>query len=117
MFTHLTPNTALNYLQQTRRVLRPGGKCLYSFFILDRYEGKGTSACELYEFEHPLEDERGVAVHDPEFPENVIAFSRERIDELAAQAGLEVERILPGFWTATQEPVTSEQDLVLFRAR
>jgi len=116
VYTHLLPKTASNYFRETRRVLRPGGKCLYSFFVLDRYEGKGTSACDLYEFEHPVEGQPGVAVHDPANPEAVIAYSRDRIDDLARQAGLEVERILPGFWTATEDPVVSEQDLVLFRA-
>ncbi len=115
VYTHLLPKTALNYLEQTRRVVRPGGKCLYSFFVLDRYEGPGTSACELYEFDHAIDGEPGVAIHDPEHPEAVIAYTRDRIEELAREADLEVERILPGFWTPTKESVTSEQDLVVFR--
>lgn len=117
VFTHLTPAATANYLRQLHRVLQPGGRCLLSFFLLDRYRGPGSSACSLYEFDHPLEGETGVAVHDPAHPEAVIAYSRERIEDLAGQAGLEVERTLPGFWTSSPGPLVSEQDLVLLRAR
>ena len=33
----------------------------------------------------------------------------------AAQAGLIVERMLPGFWCSDQKRPINEQDLVLFR--
>jgi len=114
VFTHLVPAAAANYLRETRRVLRPGGRCLFSFFLLDRYRGRGTSSCELYEFEHLIEG--GVATHDAERPEAVIAYSRARLEKLAADAGLRVERVLPGYWTASDDAVTNEQDLVVFVA-
>lgn len=115
VFTHMLPNDAANYLKQTHRVLRPGGCCLYSFFLLDRYNGPGTSSCELYEFNHPLAGEPGVAAHDADHPEAVIAYSRERIGEIALEAGLVAERFLPGFWTPSDEVSANEQDLVLLR--
>ncbi len=115
VFTHLLPPGAANYLRQTRRVLRPGGRCLFSFFLLDRYRGAGTSACTLYEFEHALPGEEGVAAHDRSRPEAVIAYSRARIERLAGEAGLVVERVLEGFWTAPEGVAVHEQDLVLLR--
>jgi FkbM family methyltransferase len=48
LFTHLLPDATGNYLRETRRVLKPGAKCVYSFFILDFYEGTGTTAHPLY---------------------------------------------------------------------
>ena len=35
---------------------------------------------------------------------------------LAGEAGLAVERILPGFWSATHRQAVNEQDLILLRA-
>lgn len=115
VFTHLLPRGAANYLRQTARVLRPGGAALFSFFVLDGYRGRGTSACELYEFEHELPGESGVRVHDAQHPEAVIAYSTARIQALAGAAGLVVERVLPGYWNPSAEQVVNEQDLVLLR--
>lgn len=35
MFTHLSPADRDNYLREIRRVLRPGGRCFATFFLLD----------------------------------------------------------------------------------
>jgi len=116
LFTHLTPPAASTYLRQTRRVLKPGGRALYSFFVLDHYRGPGTSAWEGYEFNHPLPGHADVAVFNPAMPEQIIAYGSCAITRMAEDAGLRVERILPGFWSATQTRSLNEQDLVLLRA-
>lgn len=116
LFTHLQPAAAANYLRQTRRVLRPGGRALYSFFVLDHYRGPGTSAWEGYEFNHPLPGHADVAVFNPALPEQVIAYGRRAIEAMADAAGLVVERVLPGFWSASHQRSVNEQDLVLLRA-
>lgn len=74
VFTHLVPLVAANYLKESRRVLRKGGLCLFSFFVLDYYRGPGTSTLSFYEFEYPLADFDGVAAYDSQRPENVIAY-------------------------------------------
>lgn len=75
LFTHLLPDEARNYLSEARRVLRPGGRCLFSFFILDQYRGPGTTSSRWCEFEHSLSGAQGVAIHDPEYPSAVVAYS------------------------------------------
>lgn len=115
LFTHLLPPAATRYLIESRRVLRPGGRGLYSFFVLDHYGGKGSAAHQLYEFEHAVPGSDGVAVHDPSIPEQVVAYSRAQIEHMARQAGLQVERVLPGTWSKTAAWSVNEQDLVLLR--
>ena len=51
-------------------MLRKGGLCLFSFFVLDYYKGPGTttpgpgaSKASLFEFNYPLVGFDGVAVH------------------------------------------------------
>jgi SAM-dependent methyltransferase len=113
VFTHMLSAATANYLRETARVLRPGGRALYSFFLLDRYRGPGTTDGEAYRYDHELPGEDGVRVIDPEHPEYYVAFSRAKLAEMAAAAGLEVTREFPGSWSGDDAGGISEQDLVL----
>ncbi len=115
VFTHLLPLDAANYLKESRRVLRKGGLCLFSLFVLNYYRGPGTPTASLYEFNHPLAGFDGVAVHNPQLPEQVIAYEIGVIEKMASEAGLKVQRIVPGFWSKAEFGV-NEQDLALLEA-
>ena len=110
------PPDAANYLKQSRRVLRKGGLCLFSFFVLDYYRGPGTSTSDIYEFDHPLADFEGVAVYESQVPEHVIAYKIDTIKKIVSEAGLKVLRIVPGFWSNTHRVGVNEQDLILLEA-
>lgn len=116
LFTHLVPESTHNYLREARRVLKPGGRCLFSFFILDHYRGPGTSVAPLYEFNHPFAGNTDVAVHNPAAPEQLIAYRARRLEAFARDAGLALERVLPGYWSNTHASCLNEQDLALLRA-
>lgn len=113
LFTHLLPAATENYLKESRRVLRQGGRCLFSFFILDYYRGKGTSGWEGYEFDYRLPDVDGVAIHNPALPEQLVAYESAFLERLAARAGLKLTRIIAGYWSKTHNMSVNEQDLVL----
>lgn len=114
VFTHLVPEDAENYLRETARVLKPGGRALYSFFVLDSYRGAGRTGSSLYEFEYPLGADGEVAVKDPARPEAVIAYRKSWIDRAAAASGLALLRVVPGLWPDGTGFGVHEQDLVLF---
>jgi SAM-dependent methyltransferase len=116
VFTHLVPDVTANYFKQSRRVLRKGGRCLYSFFLLDYYRGKGTTSWDLLEFEERLEGCDEVAVRDEKSPDQIIAYKLSLIERLAADASLKVVRTLPGDWSGSHEFIVGEQDLVLLEA-
>jgi SAM-dependent methyltransferase len=116
LFTHLIPPVTANYLKQTRRVLREGGRCVYSFFLLDYYRGKGTTTWNFVEFEESLEGFDDVAVKDRNVPEALIAYEISLIERLAAEAGLRIVRIVPGLWSGSHEVCALDQDLLVFEA-
>ena len=116
VFTHLLPRDAANYLMESRRVLRNGGRCLFSFFVLDYYRGPGTSSLSFYEFDHPLADFDGVAVYEPQVPEHIIAYKIATVEKMASEAGFKVQRIVPGFWSNAHKVGVNEQDLILLEA-
>lgn len=97
-------------------MLRKGGQCLFSFFVLDWYRGPGTSIAPLYEFNHPLEGYEGVAVYNSKLPEHVIAYTASFIEKMASDAGLRIKRVIPGYWSNTHKWNLNEHDLVLLEA-
>jgi len=113
LFTHLMPAATENYFCQTRRVLKPGGKILFSFFVRDYYRGPGTTISPNYHFEFVLPDEPHVSVLDAERPDLAVAYSRERLTRAAADAGLAIERLLPGLWSESPGLAVNEQDLIV----
>jgi SAM-dependent methyltransferase len=114
LFTHLLPEEAGRYLGESARVLKPGGRCLFSFFLLDHYRGRGTSVSPLYEPEHALPGHAGVRVRDLQSPDALVAYGREAVERLAGAAGLRVVKVWPGLWSEPPGAALNEQDLVLF---
>jgi SAM-dependent methyltransferase len=111
LFTHLLPDEARNYFRESRRVLKPDGRCLFSVFLLEHYRGHGTAISPLYEFPHDLEN--GAAVHDLARPDLLVGYSLEWLTASAAQAGLRVVRMLPGLWSNSPGFAVNEQDMLM----
>lgn len=115
LYTHLLPGETLNYFRESRRVLKEGGRCLFSFFLLDYYRGPGTTTSPLYCFDHPLAGDDRAAVRDPAAPDNAIGYRLDTVRDFARDAGFEVVRVLPGLWSESPGLAVNEQDLVLLK--
>lgn len=113
VFTHLLPDETLNYFRETNRVLSPAGKALFSFFVLDFYQGPDTSISTNYEFDHAYGNDASIAVKYPKFPDAVIAYSRGRIEKYARASGLRILRVIPGLWSNRPGIAVNEQDLIV----
>ena len=119
VFTHMTPGNAARYFRETSRALRPGGRAVFSFFLLDRYTSGGPRPHPFdrpdFNFEHTLPGFEGRfgTVHE-ENPEQMTAFSLGLIEEMAAVAGLQVTGDpLPGLWSGRSSWWVSAQDIVV----
>jgi SAM-dependent methyltransferase len=113
LFTHLLPEEADNYFHESRRVLRPGGKCLFSVFILDYYRGAGSTMSPLYEFNHELPGHSGVAVRDLTHPDALVGYSIGKLMSCTRSAGMRLLRVFPGLWSQSPGLAVNEQDLIL----
>jgi SAM-dependent methyltransferase len=116
LFTHLRAGEARHYLEETARVLRPGGGCLLTFFLLtpeaERAVAEGRAMLDM---RHPVE---GGATTDPRQPEEAIAFRPELIRDLMGGAGLEiVEPIHPGVWSGAPDGLTLQDIIVAQKSR
>jgi SAM-dependent methyltransferase len=114
VFTHMLPPAVRNYLEEIRRTLRPGGRCLMTFFVLNDAalaairDGRATR-----EFAH---DGDGYFFDVPQNPESAIAYREEDLLEFFERAGLELHGPIDyGYWTGPRGPEAPGQDVVVVR--
>jgi SAM-dependent methyltransferase len=115
LFTHLLPAETAHYFRECARLLRVGGRCLFSIFLLDYYRGPGTTVSPMYEFDHRLEGHAGVAVRDAQCPDVAIAYGLAEIEKMALVAGFAIDLVLPGLWSASGDWAVNEHDLIVLR--
>jgi SAM-dependent methyltransferase len=114
LFTHLVRDEVRHYLAETARVLRPGGACLLTFFLLTpSAEAEIAAGRAALAFTHPVD---GGATTDPGQPEEAIAFEVEGVRAMLEEAGLAVrEPLHPGSW-ANEPEAASYQDIIVATA-
>jgi SAM-dependent methyltransferase len=113
VFTHLFPADVQHYLAEVDRVLKPDGRCLATFFLvnsatlplLDR-EGNSTR--------FPVKRE-GCWISDPEVPEAAVALPEDEVRRWIEPTELRVvEPVRFGSWSSAYVEPLSFQDVVLF---
>ncbi|WP_335937716.1 class I SAM-dependent methyltransferase [Streptomyces sp. PTD5-9] len=115
LISHLRPAELDNYLAESARVLRPGGQCFATAYLVDDTVAaniaRGTTA---FEFTH---DHGDYYVHSEEEPTYAIAYRLEHILSVAERHGLRMLRDpRPGTWGVSTRRPASMDLLVLERA-
>jgi ubiquinone/menaquinone biosynthesis C-methylase UbiE len=111
VFTHMRRSEVMHYLAELRRTLKPSGRAMLSFFILDEENNRlMRNGCSVFNFAHVLED---CCTIDPKTPERAIAYSVEDVNSMVSNAGLHIRHpILYGSWSGRTSMLDS-QDVVL----
>lgn len=111
VFTHMLPSDVKHYLHEIARVLKPGGRSLITFFLLNKEslalikEGKAS-----FNFEHEMP---GYRMTDVENPEAAIAYPEDFVRYLYGECGLEFrEPLRYGTWCGRTNGM-SGQDVVI----
>jgi SAM-dependent methyltransferase len=118
VFTHMAPANAANYFAEAGRVVRSGGRCLFSFFLLDNYRPAdlrpSAFARRDFDFEAYPAAAEGFATAFRDDVERMTAYQIALVESLAADAGLRLAREpFPGFWSGVAATWLSAQDLVV----
>lgn len=121
IFTHMLPENTAAYFKEAARVLSPGGRCVFSFFLLDNYRpGRPRPfgfARPGFNFDHawgPHSTEFAIA--DPENPELMTAYSLALIKRMADDAALELAQDpVPGLWSGAVAAPVGAQDIIVLR--
>lgn len=119
VFTHMLPQTTASYVLETARVLKPGGRAMFSFFLLDHYRpaverAPGFFARPDFDFDIPYEDYGDAfRINREEDPEYMTAYRTDLIERFAASAGLALcDSPLVGMWSGRMHWI-GMQDLVV----
>lgn len=113
VFTHLMPTEVDNYVKEAARVLRPGGRLLATFFLLDkvslqRMRAGGTTI--RFRDHHS-----GCFISDPNVPGLAVAYEAHTVRSLYANHGFQVvEPIRHGRWSR-RNGRNGHQDLLIAR--
>ena len=111
VFTHMFPEDSRRYLHEIARLLRPGGRLLATFFLLNEsQERRRAGSLNQIDFRFPGD---GYRTRDEAVPESAIAVQEETVRDLFAGAGLELrDPIRFGVWSGRVEGL-SLQDILL----
>ena len=110
VFTHMLPEDMRNYTSEIGRLLKPRGKSLISYFLLNE-ESKGliSSARSTQKIVHEIAP--GCQVADLEILEDAVGYDEDQILSLYAKCGLKAS-IYYGSWCGREKFLTY-QDLVI----
>jgi SAM-dependent methyltransferase len=111
VFTHMLPSEMENYFSNAARVLKSGGRCLFSFFLLNNesLEMMNASKCTL-DFKYDFEKYRVVNAASPE---EAVGYEETFVLDLYRKYGLRVTYpIHYGSWCGRPK-ILSYQDIVV----
>jgi SAM-dependent methyltransferase len=113
VFTHMYPAEIENYLGELGRILKPGGRVLATWFIVDErwQESALAGALKGITMEYVLQD--GVRYYNAEDPLWAIGYSPAWIRRASARAGLRIQASRPGSWAGDEASGPNIQDLMI----
>lgn len=111
VFTHMMPEDMENYLAQISRVLKPGGRCIMTLFILNEINTAKmkTNGGLVFNF-----DFGHYSLLDKDVKEANIAFKEEYIFHLLEKNKLRMKHIEYGYWSGREKQSCIDfQDIVI----
>jgi SAM-dependent methyltransferase len=115
VFTHMLGAPWDRYLRELARVLAPGGRFLFTYFLLNEDSrariARGTSHFDFAHGEEP------VRWNDPGDPEATVAYDEATVLVRHAEHGLPVSAVHHGYWDGRAEFVTWQDVAVGSRSR
>jgi SAM-dependent methyltransferase len=114
VFTHMVADEVDHYLREIARVLKSGGRCLVSYFLLNQESlaliEQGRSSIDL---RHQIGDARALSRQQPE---QAIGFQEDYISGLYAHLGLEIRRpVSYGSWCGRRKYLSYQDQVLAFK--
>jgi ubiquinone/menaquinone biosynthesis C-methylase UbiE len=111
VFTHLLPEEVERYLKEIKRVTKPGGRCLATFFLLN---APSKSLMQNQSHFHFPYDHGHYRLMSERVKSANVAFEEEYLKKIVAEAGLRLEKHFPGYWCGRKKEACKDfQDVVV----
>jgi SAM-dependent methyltransferase len=110
VFTHLLPADRDNYISEVARVLRPTGRCLATFFLLNdeaRRNLQDSPSSLNFRFSRP-----GYWTDNERIPEAAVAYEEADVREQLERSDLQIAKVRYGVWSGRSDGV-GWQDLLV----
>jgi SAM-dependent methyltransferase len=113
IFTHMLPKDMEHYISEIHRVLKTGGKCLVTFFLLNEESRSNMDkeTCKI-KIPHIYETDK-CRVADLENPEMIVAHDEDRVRHLFLSNNLGICEIAYGDWCGRKELLGCLQDYMI----
>lgn len=111
VFTHMQEQEVNRYITEIARVLKKGGHCFCTFFMIteasDQYLQQSKTPFFKYRYEHYF-------LHDDKVKDANIGYKYMVIEEMLKAAGLAIKSFHPGWWAGgKEEDCLSYQDVLV----
>ncbi len=114
VFTHMLLDDVDNYLEQIHRVLKPGGVCFATFFIMNEQAREFMKKSGKEMFETRLDHH--YLFHAKVKEANVAYDEKYLVDRMIESKGFKLEQVHHGFWSGRPKTVLNNfQDIFVFR--
>jgi len=110
VFTHMLRAEMSHYLEEVSRILRPGGHCLASLYLLnEEAESLSGNGCN-FSLDYPIAGDRALSARAPEY---IVGWHEQTVHDAAAASGLRIAQpIHLGSWCGRTNGL-SYQDLII----
>lgn len=113
VFTHLMPAGVRTYLKEIGRTLKPGGRAVITYFLLnDESRAFMRRGLDKMSLKHEYEDDPLCLIANPTVPEVTVAHDEHRIRGYGAEAGLHPVEIGYGDWSG-RPSLIGLQDVII----
>lgn len=114
VFTHMVLADVENYLEQIHRVLKPGGRCFATFFLINEEAERLMKQNANFMFRHKLEHHY---LFHARVKEANVAFDEDYlIQEMVVPKGFRMEEVRHGFWPGRpKSELANFQDICVFQ--
>lgn len=115
VFTHMMPEDVENYTKEIYRVLKPNGRCLVTYFILNPESKSYMKTRSGLNFKYEFDN---YSLIDKDVKEANIAFEEDYLIEIINQNYLIIEKKFHGFWSGRPKDLSFDfQDMYILSKR
>jgi SAM-dependent methyltransferase len=101
VFTHMLADDVERYTTEIGRVLRPGGRCYCTAYLMTEEARRFMDRRESFRIFRPMTDARAWT-DSPDIPEAAIGYSETYLFGVFSSAGMDVRKVIPGEWWKNQ---------------